>query len=702
MSIDNMSSMFISTGTATAEINDKCYQRWHQVLQEGLVPMSVHALNLLQKSAPESEGDEDMNDQEEAYLATMEGMDEEIKVMAILARAAALNDMPASEAEGINKTSCAENKDGMEQINAMMKCTAMLLFHIVLAASSPAVSDGKENAAGATKSDNATETIKTVAGYDGRVRHVMKLACIDVLTRAIIESVESFDRGNSNISMATDEDAQSSGIYDMDEYSLWNIANIKTFLDQTDLGKDAVFGTPWNDGGKLMLENGEEKQNKTQEKRQPEQVYGQSVAISGSKKSLSNDDFPEIPSAETIDSVAFVDSFDSSSSLEVPSEGECTQSRSLDGMTPKRNSELNEDESHGGDRKDEEQAAKIDSERDSKQTDEGDEEQRPKANDKQQQDGEIIKELHARRHFNAKFMATRKFELIERLVAVDLVRFLMAEERETKIREKALRDQKKNANKLPSFLRKSNTSAEDASSKAEGTVDLGDSTSGENGAPTSEQDEISDSQYFTAGQLKKIKRGAKIAGMGVALGTVFAITGGLAAPALAAGIGSIAALTGATTASSTALLAVLATFKAGALLFGAGGGGLAAYKMKKRTAGLTQFEIRRENIEQYMYPGASDDKMKKGIETMLPQLHTTVAVAGWLRANDVADFQLAWGVQPTCQYKEDSEKLRIRQMKRFYSLYNPPLVHLCERFMHTLQKRMNGDFSWDRQVINCT
>jgi hypothetical protein len=49
----------------------------------------------------------------------------------------------------------------------------------------------------------------------------------------------------------------------------------------------------------------------------------------------------------------------------------------------------------------------------------------------------------------------------------------------------------------------------------------------------------------------------------VSLGTVFAVTGGLAAPALAAGIGGLASLTGAGTASSTAILAVLATFKAG-------------------------------------------------------------------------------------------------------------------------------------------
>jgi len=175
---------------------------------------------------------------------------------------------------------------------------------------------------------------------------------------------------------------------------------------------------------------------------------------------------------------------------------------------------------------------------------------------------------------------------------------------------------------------------------------------------------------------------AKIATAGLALGTVFAITGGLAAPALAAGIGGIAALTGATTASSAALLAVLATFKAGAALFGVGGGGLAAYKMKKRTQGLSQFEIRKENIEQYMYMGASEQKMKKGIEAMLPQLHTTVAVTGWLRDNDIADFQLAWGIQPTCQYeKADDDKRRLRQMKRFYFVYSPPLVHLCGGFM---------------------
>ena len=169
--------------------------------------------------------------------------------------------------------------------------------------------------------------------------------------------------------------------------------------------------------------------------------------------------------------------------------------------------------------------------------------------------------------------------------------------------------------------------------------------------------------------------------------------------ALAAGIGGLAALSGASTASSAAFLAVLATFKAGAALFGVGGGGLAAYKMKKRTAGLRQFEIRRENVEQHMFKGASEAQMRRGIEAMLPQLHTTVAVSGWLRDRDVADFQLVWGIQPTCQYEDlNSDQRRIRQLKRFYAVHNPPLVHLCESYMLELRRRIKKQFSWDRSV----
>jgi hypothetical protein len=119
--------------------------------------------------------------------------------------------------------------------------------------------------------------------------------------------------------------------------------------------------------------------------------------------------------------------------------------------------------------------------------------------------------------------------------------------------------------------------------------------------------------------------------------------------------------------------------------------------MKKRTDGLSEFSIRRENIEQYMYPGASEERMKKGIEAMLPHLHTTVAVSGWLRENDVDDFQLAWGICPNGRdEKSKDDAYRIRQLKRFYSVYNPPLVQYCEDFMWFLQRKQKKEFSWDK------
>ncbi|KAL7541962.1 hypothetical protein ACHAXR_011403 [Thalassiosira sp. AJA248-18] len=732
----NSSSIFIRTDTTTAEINDKCYQRWHQVLQEGLVPMSVHALNLLHKSATASSttttgGGAIVDDEEEAYFATMEGMEEEIQVMAILARAAALNDIPTSSED--DKKNTAEHEDGMEQINDMMKCTAMLLFHIVLAASSSdESSEEKVNKEAKDSVSSSAEATKTVAGYDGRVRHVMKLACIDVLTRAIVDSVE-----NSNISIADNQEEQSSGPYDMDEYSLWNIANIKTFLDQTDLGKDVIFGTPFkppsdpplnrsassgalevSGRGEKTLEAGEENQNRGERLNQTSGTEQTAVSADISTQSQSEIDGPQVSTLgekplNSGESMGSIDTSDSSVSLEVLAEEAIeSETRPTENNPPIEKGEEDHDNcdrhSHSSNRSKEEQESNTN---EGDITQQGDEEGICASNHSEEGQGEkcetnaeenedeIVKEQHARRQFNAKFLATRKFELIERLVAVDIVRFLMAEER--KLHEKELEEQNnKRCKKLPTYLETDVNDDDVQCPKNEDSTDnLGDPNHDDNTDENSDQGNAG--SYFTASRVKKIKRGAKIAGAGLALGTVFAITGGLAAPALAAGIGGIAALTGASTASSTAVLAVLATFKAGAALFGVGGGGLAAYKMKKRTAGLSQFEIRRENIEQYMYEGASDEKMRKGIEAMLPQLHTTVAVTGWLRENDIADFQLAWGIQPTCQYKkEDDEKCRLRQMKRFYSVYNPPLVYLCEHFMQTLQKRLKKDFSWDRQLEN--
>jgi hypothetical protein len=613
-----MNSILVRRDADVTVINEKCFQRWHQVLQEGLVPLSVVGLNLLQKSTCNiggSEGVSDEEKEEEAYFASLDGMEEEIQVMAILARAAALSDYAAD----------TNIEHGMEQIHAVMKCIAMLLFHIVLDASSSGSQTTKENVAGATSTNEAR---KSVAGYDGRIRHVVKLASVDVLACAIVEVVIN----------SSQEDGRSSGaVYNVDDYSSWDISSLKSFLDQTDVGKDAIFGTLFKPPTASVSESGtsvsdgKEHSNENQEDAQTrpdsceEVIITDEMSLNAEAKfvnsAASSCLLTDVSSVEALD-----DAVDSS---DVDQEETVRESCSI--VKSEAWNDQNAEVDGGSENHENEDA-----------------------------------ELHSRRLFNAQFLATRKFELIERIVAIEIVRFFMAEERELKI-----------CRKVPG----------DVSSMPVDTTTNPD-------ADASEQDKSTNSKYFSSHQ---IKRGVKIAGAGLALGTVFAVTGGLAAPALAAAIGGITALTGAATATSTALLALLATFKAGAALFGVGGGGLAAYKMNKRTAGLSDFEIRRENIEQYMYLGAPDEKMKKGIEAMLPQLHTTVAVSGWLRDKDKADFQLAWGVQPTCQYdKSEEDTIRIRKMKRFYSIYNPPLVHSCEAFMQILQSKLKRNFSWDR------
>jgi len=643
--------MFSSNDKAIAEINDKCYQRWHQVLQEGLVPMSVRALNLLEKSA--ATGGEAMHDEEDLYFATMAGLDEEIQVMAILARAATLHDVSIIDTQ---KMDTEHKEDGMDSINSTMKCTAVLLFQIVLAA----LEESAKNI--------STETTRRVAGYDGRIRHVIKLACVDVLSRAIIDSAEAFRENSTDAD--TDDEGRCSGVYDVDDYSFWNIANIASFLDKTDLGKDAIFGMPDKPSSPIYMESEKMLQENNEEMQKPEKKESQSKPdeqVSNSGEMLQN-------TAETISPMV---SSDSSSSLEVHSE-QIKEPEDLSSENCPQKEETGID---------------IDDHRSNRNNEElGEEGQEPDKYDDEHDKVEI--DLRARRRFNAMFLATRKFELIERLVGIDIVRFLVVEEREIKLREKELEEKKKKSSSLSFTLKKAKDNAYGVTNNEDGIAYLGEEESTNTG-----QEKVTTAQFFSASNVHQIKRGAKIAGAGIALGTIFAITGGLAAPALASAIGGIAALTGAGAAHSAALLAVLATFKAGAALFGVGGGGLSAYKMKKRTAGLSDFSIRRENIEQFMYLGASDEKMKKGIEAMLPQLHTTVAVSGWLRDNDIADFQLAWGVQPTCKYAKADDNRRLRQLRRFYSIYNPPLIHVCEAFMQTLQKKLKRNFSWDRRVL---
>ncbi|RHZ56080.1 hypothetical protein Glove_406g60 [Diversispora epigaea] len=98
-------------------------------------------------------------------------------------------------------------------------------------------------------------------------------------------------------------------------------------------------------------------------------------------------------------------------------------------------------------------------------------------------------------------------------------------------------------------------------------------------------------------------------GVGVVVGaTAIGLTGGLAAPFVAAGIGAITGV-GVVTAAASSVVLVTS-------LFGIAGGGLAGYKMHKRTQGLKEFGFTRI---------VQDDSIP-----LIPSLHVNIVISGYL------------------------------------------------------------------------
>ncbi|XP_072283465.1 transmembrane and coiled-coil domain-containing protein 4 [Pyxicephalus adspersus] len=115
---------------------------------------------------------------------------------------------------------------------------------------------------------------------------------------------------------------------------------------------------------------------------------------------------------------------------------------------------------------------------------------------------------------------------------------------------------------------------------------------------------------------KKMKRYLLIGLATVGGGTVIGLTGGLAAPLVAAGAATIIGSAGAAVLGSTAGIAIMAS------LFGAAGAGLTGYKMKKRVGAIEEFEF-------------------------LPltggrQLHISIAITGWLSTGKYGSFAAPW------------------------------------------------------------
>ncbi|KAK3583743.1 hypothetical protein CHS0354_022776 [Potamilus streckersoni] len=124
---------------------------------------------------------------------------------------------------------------------------------------------------------------------------------------------------------------------------------------------------------------------------------------------------------------------------------------------------------------------------------------------------------------------------------------------------------------------------------------------------------------------EKIKRYVLIGIATVGGGTLIGLTGGLAAPLVAAGAGAIIGGAGAAALGSTAGVAIIGS------LFGVAGAGLAGFKMKKRVGALEEF-----SFEPLTVVGG---RLRMGEITK--QLHISIAVTGWL-TDSMNDFRIPW------------------------------------------------------------
>ncbi|XP_061114819.1 transmembrane and coiled-coil domain-containing protein 4 [Conger conger] len=121
---------------------------------------------------------------------------------------------------------------------------------------------------------------------------------------------------------------------------------------------------------------------------------------------------------------------------------------------------------------------------------------------------------------------------------------------------------------------------------------------------------------------RKLRRYLLIGLATVGGGTVIGVTGGLAAPLVAAGAGAVLGAGGAAALGSAAGIAIMAS------LFGAAGAGLAGYKMKKRVGAIEEFEF---------LPLSSGKRLR-----------VTVAVTGWLCGGKYSSVQAPWSSLGAC------------------------------------------------------
>lgn len=169
----------------------------------------------------------------------------------------------------------------------------------------------------------------------------------------------------------------------------------------------------------------------------------------------------------------------------------------------------------------------------------------------------------------------------------------------------------------------------------------------------------------------KVARYAKIGVASVGVGALLAITGGLAAPAIAAAAVVAFGSGGAAVAGALATVTILGT------VFGATGAGLAGYKMSRRTRGLTEFVFEQPMLTEDAEAEAAEAEAHaaagsgRGSESQSSVTHVSeqklavmIMISGWMKEKD--DYKTSFGVLPPDDCIDTKQRLA-----RFYAQHNP-------------------------------
>lgn len=136
---------------------------------------------------------------------------------------------------------------------------------------------------------------------------------------------------------------------------------------------------------------------------------------------------------------------------------------------------------------------------------------------------------------------------------------------------------------------------------------------------TMEQNPVTEEEEREMSKRKRYQKIKRYTAVGLATlggGAILGLTGGLAAPLIGAGLGTIIGAGGAAALSSTAGVAVVGS------MFGVAGAGLTGFKMQKRIGEVEEFAF------DYLTDGS--------------HLHITIAISGWLTKEGIAEFSLPW------------------------------------------------------------